>query len=113
MDLGLRSILCVPLIIGEFHFGALDRGLFHPGLRPAVTQKHRAELFRSYIEGALKNPFIVGAHWFQFHDEPTSGRFDGENYQIGLTDICDTPYPEMVRAARLVGRELYRIRSGK
>ncbi len=24
-----------PVIIGEFHFGALDRGMFHPGLKQA------------------------------------------------------------------------------
>ncbi len=102
-----------PVIIGEFHFGALDRGLFHPGLRPALNQAHRARLFRSYIEGALGNPFIVGAHWFKYQDEPTTGRFDGENYQIGFTDVCDTPYPEMVRAARRIGRDLYRLRLGE
>ncbi len=101
-----------PVLVGEFHFGALDRGLFHPGLRPAANQAHRAKLFLSYVEGALRNPFIVGAHWFKYQDEPTTGRFDGENFQIGFIDTCDTPYPEMVQAARAVGQKLYPLRAG-
>jgi hypothetical protein len=47
-------------------------------------------------------------------DEPTTGRaLDGENYQIGFLDSCDTPYPETIAACREVGYRLYAIRSGK
>ncbi len=101
-----------PVIIGEFHFGALDRGLFHTGLKATADQADRAAKFRSYLEGALRNPYLVGAHWFQYRDQATTGRTDGENYQIGLVDICDTPYPETIAAARAVGEELYKLRSG-
>ena len=102
----------VPLIIGEFHFGALDRGLFHAGLVATADQDERAERYRSFVEGALRNPFVVGAHWFQYQDQATTGRGDGENYQIGLVDICDRPYPEMIRACREVGYRFYAIRLG-
>jgi hypothetical protein len=101
-----------PALIGEFHFGALDRGLFHTGLRSVVDQTHRAEAYRVYVTSALRNPAIVGAHWFQCYDESTTGRFDGENYQIGFLDICDTPYPETIAAAREVGYRLYSLRAG-
>ena len=67
---------------------------------------------QSYIEGALRNPALVGAHWFQYLDEPTTGRFDGENYQVGFVDICDRPYPEMVAASRAIASRLYATRSG-
>lgn len=98
----------VPLIIGEFHFGALDRGLFHTGLVPVAGQDARAKAYRDYVLGALKHPQFVGAHWFQYQDEATTGRvYDEENYQIGFVDIADTPYPEMVHAAREVAAELY------
>jgi hypothetical protein len=100
----------VPVIIGEWHMGALDRGLFHYTLRFAESQQHRAELFGHYLTSCLDNPFIVGAHWFQYVDEPTTGRFDGENFQTGLVDICDRPYDEMIRAARQVGRRTYEQR---
>jgi hypothetical protein len=68
--------------------------------------------YRYYVTSALQNPAIIGAHWFQYYDEPATGRSDGENYQIGFLDICDTPYWETVAAAREVGYELYSIHSG-
>jgi hypothetical protein len=104
----------VPLLIGEFHFGALDRGLFHTGLVPVTNQRARAEAYADYVRGALRHPQFVGTHWFQYQDEPTTGRvYDEENYQIGFVDIADTPYPETVGASRDVGLELYPLRLGR
>jgi hypothetical protein len=98
----------VPLIIGEFHFGALDRGLFHTGLVPVENQQARAQAYKDYVLGALRHPQFVGCHWFQYRDEPVTGRsWDEENYQIGFVDVADTPYRELVEAAREVGRQLY------
>ncbi|MFH1882027.1 MAG: beta-galactosidase [Planctomycetota bacterium] len=99
-----------PVIIGEFHFGALDRGMFHTGLKKTANQQDRADKYKSYVRGALQNPYIVGTHWFQYKDQATTGRGDGENYQIGFIDICDKPYPEIVRACREVGYDLYEYR---
>jgi hypothetical protein len=98
------------VIVGEFHFGALDRGMFHTGLRPVADQAARAAAYRDYVTGALRNPCLVGTHWFQYRDQATTGRGDGENYQIGLVDICDTPYPETVQAVRQVGSSMYATR---
>jgi len=104
----------VPLIIGEFHFGALDRGMFHTGLVPVADQAARAATYRSYVEGALRHPQFVGCHWFEYQDEPLTGRaYDEENYQIGFVDGADTPYAETIAAAREVGAEMYSLRSGK
>ena len=100
-----------PVIIGEFHFGALDRGMFHTGLRPTRSQAHRAASYAAYVRGALANPYCVGAHWFQYGDQATTGRGDGENYQIGFLDVCDTPYPETVSACRRVGATMYEHRA--
>lgn len=102
-----------PLLVGEFHFGALDRGLFHPGLVPVDNQAARAAAYRGYVLGALRHPQFVGTHWFQWQDEPTTGRvYDEENYQIGFVDVADTPYRETIEASRDVGRRLYEIRQG-
>ena len=103
----------LPMIIGEYHFGALDRGLFHTGLKATQDQNDRAAKYRAYLEGALQNQGIVGAHWFEYRDEPLTGRFDGENYQIGFVDVCDNPYPETIAAAREIGAKLYKLRAGK
>jgi len=99
-----------PLLVGEFHFGALDRGLFHTGLVPVANQKERAESYRNYVLGAARNPLFVGTHWFEWKDEPTTGRiYDGENYQIGFVDVADTPYPEMSETSRQVAEKMYRV----
>jgi hypothetical protein len=104
----------VPLINGEFHFGALDRGMFHTGLVPVANQAERAAAYRAYVESALRHPQFVGTHWFQYQDQPTTGRaYDEENYQIGFVDIADTPHSETVAASRSVGEAMYRLRFGR
>ena len=102
-----------PVIIGEFHFGALDRGMFHTGLRSVTDQAQRGEMYISYVKSALENPYMIGTHWFQYGDQATTGRRDGENYQVGFIDICDTLYPETVKACRQIGYKLYEYRMGK
>lgn len=98
-----------PVVIGEFHIGAIsDTGLFHPGLVSAVDQADRASGYIDYMETVTTNPYLVGAHWFQYVDSPLTGRaFDGENYNVGFVSNTDIPYPEMIKAARTVNRDLY------
>jgi len=110
-DFKLPKDIDKPVIIDEFHFGALDRGLLHTGLRSVANQQQRARAYKYYVEDALNHPNIVGAHWFQFRDQAVTGRGDGENYQIGFLDVCDTPYWETVNACREVGYRMYDIRS--
>lgn len=100
-----------PVMIGEFHFGAMDRGLFHPGQVYTENQKDRAQRYYNYVESALRHPQIIGTHWHQFSDQAATGRFDGENFQVGFTDICDTPYYETIEKIRAAGYNMYRIRS--
>ena len=109
-DHRLPNSIDMPVIIGEFHFGALDRGMFHTGLKKTENQQDRAEKYENYVRGALRNPYIVGTHWFQYKDQATTGRGDGENYQIGFIDVCDRPYPEIVQTCRNVGYKMYEYR---
>lgn len=111
-DLRMLEGVDIPIIIGEYHFGALDRGLLHTGLRGVSNQRQRAYAYEHYVTQALRHPNIVGTHWFQYRDQSVTGRGDGENYQIGFVDVCDTPYPEIIEASRRIGRNMYRIRSG-
>jgi hypothetical protein len=110
-DFRLPEGIDMPVIIGEFHFGALDRGMFHTGLVATENQEDRAKAYKNYVSGAMKNPQLVGSHWFQYGDQATTGRGDGENYQIGFLDIVDTPYMETIRACREVGYDMYKLRS--
>lgn len=107
-NLGLDAFPDMPVLIGEFHFGVLDRGMFSAGLCPSgITQEDRALAYTRFVQGALVNPLIVGAHWFQFRDQPLTGRWDGEGYAIGFVDVADTPYEAMTRASRAMGETMY------
>lgn len=103
-----------PCIIGEFHFGALDRGMFHPGLVSTPNQAARAAMYEDYVGSVLRNPSFIGCHWFQYTDEPLTGRsWDGENYNIGFVAVTDTPYPELLAAAKKIQAAGYALRLGK
>jgi hypothetical protein len=104
----------VPLISSEFAFGALDHGVFCYGHLNAGSQAGRAYAYNCYLSSALADPHFVGTQWFQFADMPISGRvFDGQNEEMGVVDICDTPYPELVGALRQVGARMYADRLKK
>lgn len=104
-----------PTLVGEFHMGSQDgNGLLHPGLLNATTQADRGRMYQDYLKTILDNPYLVGAHWFQYIDSPLAGRaYDGENYNVGFVSVTDQPYPEMVAAAKEVNSTLYPYRYGK
>lgn len=105
----------LPVVIGEFHIGSTqDTGMLHPGIVHASDQRDRARMYKQYMDSLLEKPYMVGAHWFQYVDEPLTGRaFDGENAQIGFVTVADIPYPELIRAVKEVNRSLYPRRYGK
>lgn len=101
-----------PMLIGEFHIGVPDRGL-SPGLVQAMSQEERAVAYRYYVEQSASHPAMIGTHWFQWLDQPATGRGDGENYSIGFVDVTDQPYAELVEAAKTTHRRLFDVHSGK
>lgn len=102
-----------PVIIGEFHFGSADCGVFGGGLVEGASLADCAKMLENYLSCAVKNPQIVGAHWFQYANEPVSGRSDGENYNIGLVDICDAPKNELTYIFKQIGEKMYNVRLAK
>ena len=109
---GIQEMLRLPTIIGEWHFGALDVGLPSSGIGHLKNQRDRAKAYRVYLEDAAANPNCVGAHWFTLYDESALGRFDGENYNCGLVDVTDLPYPLLVKAVSETAGRLFEIHSG-
>ena len=103
----------LPVMIGEFHFGALDAGLTATGLEAVPNQEERAAAFRYYVERVAAPPLGVGCHYFQCYDQFVLGRFDGENYNIGLFDICLRPYGEMLQASRACAESAWAIHAGE
>ncbi len=101
-----------PVMIGEWHMGAVDRGLPSTGLRAVAGQHDRGLAYAAYVEAAAAHPDIVGAHWFTLCDQSVLGRFDGENYQIGFVDGCHQPYPEICAAATASHERIYALAAG-
>lgn len=104
--------LNMPVMIGEFHFGATDVGMLASGIRAFSTQDERGQAYRYYVEQAAANPNIIGVHYFQWNDQPVLGRFDGENYQIGVVDVCQQPYWPFVSHMIKAHDNIYNVRSG-
>ncbi len=77
------------------------------------NQQERGVAYRYYVENAAAHPAIIGVHWFEWLDEPNTGRFDGENYNIGMVDVADQPYAELVDAMKTTHARLLTVHNGK
>jgi len=109
----INKLLDMPVMVGEWHFGALDAGLPGSGIGHLKNQEERAKAYRVYLEDAAADPYCVGVHWFTLYDQSALGRFDGENYNIGFLDICNRPYEEIGNAAIASHERMYQVASGK
>lgn len=108
----IHDLLHMPVIIGEWHFGALDVGLPSSGIGHVRTQADRGRAYRVYIEDAAANPNCIGTHWFTLYDQSALGRFDGGNYNIGFLDICNKPHVPLCEAAILSHEHIYEVAAG-
>jgi len=96
-----------PVLITEFHFGSDDRGPFGKGVASVWTEAQRGQAYARYVQAAAADPLIVGAHWFEYVDEPVAGRLlDGENSHIGLVGVTDLPFAGFVKAVRQANRRV-------
>jgi hypothetical protein len=107
------ALLEMPVLVGEWHFGALDVGLPGSGIGRVHTQADRARAYRVYLEDAAARPWCVGVHYFILYDQSALGRFDGECYNIGFFDVCNRPYELLCDAARTSHERLYDVALGK
>jgi hypothetical protein len=102
-----------PVMIGEFHHGSIDRGLPSTGIRGVASQADRGVGYRYYVEQGAGMPSLVGIHLFQLNDQPVLGRDDGENYNIGLLDVCVKPYGGFTEQVASTNQGIYDVVSGK
>ena len=90
-----------PVLISEFHFGSDDRGPFGKGVVSVASEAQRGQAYARYLQAAAGDPEIVGTHWFEYVDEPVTGRLlDGENGHFSLVGITDIPFAGFVEAVR-------------
>ncbi len=109
----IHEMLKMPVMVGEWHFGALDAGLPASGIGHVRTQEDRGKAYRAYLEDAAADPYCVGVHWFTLYDQSALGRFDGENYNIGFLDICNRPYVPISDAAIASHERMYEVAAGR
>ena len=106
-----KDVADKPVIIGEFTFATGHKSNFvAEGWCAVHSDKERVDCINYYINDALANPLIIGAHWFQWQDQPMTGREDGEAFGFGLLDICDTPHYETVKAFHSLSKKMYKKR---
>lgn len=101
-----------PWLVSEFHFGMRDNGTLGSGLTWASDARNQADVVQAYLSDALRHPNFVGAHWFQWADQPVTGRSDGENFGVGLVTLVDRPVKTLNDAMRNVSRSLHAFRLG-
>lgn len=109
----VADVVKMPVMIGEFHFGALDRSLEATGIIGVASQEDRGKAYRYYLNHAIHVPECVGVQYFEFNDQAQLGRSDGENYQIGFVDVCGMPEIEMVEAAKYTHEHMYKVADGQ
>ena len=109
----ISALLDQPIMIGEWHFGALDAGLPASGIGHVTNQEGRGKAFRLYLEDAAAKPWCVGVHYFTLYDQSAIGRFDGENYNIGFLDVCNQSYEPLAKATRLSHERMYQVADGQ
>ena len=101
-----------PLFIGEYHFGTVDRGMAQ-SLWQVNSQEERGVAYRYYTEQGYSHPALIGTSYFQWCDQDLTGRGnDGENYNCGLVDVTDRPYPYLVDAVSETAKRIYQVHSG-
>lgn len=112
---GLARLTSAPVLISEFFFAADENrsGNVNNGhLMHVKTQAERAAGAAAAVRNfaAFKN--IAGIHWFQYYDEPSGGRGDGENFNMGLVDIHNVPYAGLVAALKQANAAAPAIHAG-
>lgn len=103
--------LDVPILSSEWGIGSDPQQTPFRGEKLEIDPQERAEEMTRYAEAAIRHPLMVGAHFFQYRDQPTSGRPDGEAVLRGFVNITDTPNFNLIQANRRVAYDLYKKRA--
>lgn len=100
-----------PILCGEFSFPAWHGGARAFGRYPLAWAKDEVEtatLYAKWLQDAARHPSCVGVMWFQYRDQPLTGRGPGrgdtlvigEHYAFGLVDLTDRPKWELLSRMR-------------
>lgn len=110
---GLAKSTAKPMFLGEFSFPPSYNLLRGYEVYPSASATDDADAgaqYQSNLESAARNPWCVGVAWFEYRDEPVSGRgflgetdldlVEGEDYAFGMVDVADRPKYDLVNQVR-------------
>ena len=101
-----------PFLVGEWGLGSDPVQTPFRGEK-TIDAATRLAQFERYLSNAIDHPLLVGAHYFQFRDQPLSGRPDGEATLRGFVNIADTPRFDLLQANRRLAYPMYQTRNAK
>jgi uncharacterized protein (TIGR03437 family) len=116
---GLISGTAKPVLLGAWgapsDYGG-TRGFGWSNYTQALTLSDSAsgDAYIQRLQSATANPYVVGAMWFAYRDEPISGRGGtgntgnasnsslvvGEDFAFGMVDTTDTPKYDLINKVR-------------
>ena len=118
---GLFKSAGKPVLCGEFSFPPTYNGARGFGVYPtnAVDDRDSGAKYVRWIRDAANNPYCVGCYWFEYRDEPVTGRgpghgpdlIYGEHYAFGFVDVTDQPRYALIEQARQINAEASAIRN--
>jgi uncharacterized protein (TIGR03437 family) len=110
---GLAKSTAKPTFLGEYSFPPyynLLRGYEVYAAASAIDDADAGAQYQTNLQAAAHNPWCVGAGWFEYRDEPVSGRgflgetdldlVEGEDYAFGMVDVADRPKYDLVDQVR-------------
>lgn len=99
-------------MIGEWMVGSSDESLLCSALITCKNQTDRGKACFNYLKTVYSYPNMVGAHYFEYNDQPLLGRFDGEAMPHGLIDVCNQPKDECIAYFTRINNLIYDIACG-
>lgn len=99
-----------PILISEFQFSdKTETRAFSDGRVEMTGGWTRGDIYPRYMELAIRNKSLVGAHWYKYFDNPPAGRVgEFENFANGLVSVLDFPYQLTVQPMRSYNHCLYK-----
>ena len=109
-----------PILCGEFSYPAYcggQRGFGRYGIS-VEDDTAAGEAYRRWLGAAARNRWCVGAAWFQYRDQPLTGRGPGhgealvygEHFAFGMVDVTDRPKWDLVARVREANLQVARWR---
>jgi uncharacterized protein (TIGR03437 family) len=121
LDSGVQALIQStkkPVLVGEYSFPADYGGMRGFGVGSyqgeiTLTDSQSGDQYAAWLKAASANPYVVGVEWFEYMDEPATGRGNndgtsdigpglvyGENIAFGMVDGADRPKYDLVNKVR-------------